>query len=72
MLGLAVACALGVCSPAAARTWYVGAAAGSGGDGSQDKPFNLLADVERASAPSDTIVVLPSPAKTPALRAASR
>src|SRR3954452_21676649 len=60
-------CALCMCSPAAARTWYVGAAAGSGGDGSQDKPFNGLADVEQASAAGDAIVVLPSPAKTPAL-----
>ena len=67
MLVLGVAFSLCVCSPAAARTWYVGATATAGGDGSNAKPFSQLADVERASAPGDAIVILASPASTPAL-----
>ena len=43
------------------QTFYVKAAAGKGGNGSRRAPFNSLARVERASAPGDRIVVLPSP-----------
>jgi hypothetical protein len=44
----------------AAATWYVSASAAPGGDGSSAAPFNTLAAVEQASAPGDTIVVLPA------------
>jgi hypothetical protein len=40
--------------------WYVSAAATAGGNGSSQAPFNSLDAVERASAPGDTIIVLPS------------
>lgn len=43
-------------------TWYVDAAAPAGGDGSSARPFASLAAVERASAPGDTIKVLPADA----------
>ena len=70
-LGFVVVCVVGACSaPAAAAaspTWYVRAASAPGGDGSKAKPFNRLAAVERASSAGDAIVVLPSPATTPAL-----
>lgn len=51
--------------PGAARasgsTWFVSATAAPGGDGSAGAPFDALAAVEDASAPGDTIVVLPAP-----------
>ncbi len=48
-------------------TYYVSATADKGGDGSHAKPFDSLETVEKASLPGDTIVVLASPEKTPAL-----
>lgn len=48
-------------------TWYVKASANAGGDGSRNKPFSSLADVEAASAAFDTITVLHAPAGIPAL-----
>ncbi len=51
-------------SPAAAgllaKTWYVDADAAPGGNGSTGRPFSSLEAVELASAPGDTIRVLPS------------
>lgn len=41
------------------HTWYVQDAAASGGNGSISHPFDSLADVQQASAPNDTIIVLP-------------
>ncbi len=41
--------------------FYVSAQAPSGGDGSRASPFNTLAALQQASAPGDTLVVLPSP-----------
>jgi hypothetical protein len=62
---LLVLVALPVCARAAGRsaprTWYVQAAAGPGGNGSAGAPFDTLSAVQRASAPGDTIEVLPSP-----------
>lgn len=40
---------------------FVSATAAAGGDGSEKTPYNSLADVERASASGDEIVVLPVP-----------
>ncbi|MEU6221170.1 hypothetical protein ABZ845_27235 [Streptomyces sp. NPDC047022] len=58
----------GAPADAAARTtWYVSATAEAGGSGSYRAPFHTLADVERASRPGDTIIVLPSPASSPPL-----
>ena len=51
----------------AQQTLFVSAAASSGGDGSEQKPFNSLADVESASKPGDEIVILASPASAPPL-----
>jgi hypothetical protein len=45
---------------AEAATWYVRADAAAGGDGSRNRPFATLAQVEQASQPGDTIRVLPS------------
>jgi len=49
-------------SAAWARTWYVRATANAHADGrgTEWKPFTSLADVEIASRPGDTILVLPS------------
>jgi hypothetical protein len=47
--------------------WYVSAAAGAGGNGSAAAPFNTLVQVQQASGPGDTIIVLPSPLGTPPL-----
>ncbi|HSA86169.1 MAG TPA: hypothetical protein VLE46_08300, partial [Nitrospira sp.] len=47
--------------------WYVSATAPSGGDGSQERPFDSLAAVEAASAPGDFINILRSPADAPPL-----
>jgi len=44
-----------------AGTLFVSAGAAPGGNGSEQAPFNSLGAVERASAPGDEIVVLPSP-----------
>lgn len=55
------AVALSLLAVAAPNTWYVGADAPPGGDGSRRSPFDSLAAVEAASAPGDEIVVLPSP-----------
>jgi hypothetical protein len=44
----------------AASTWYVKADASAGGDGSRNRPFAALEQVEAASRPGDTIRVLPS------------
>jgi hypothetical protein len=49
------------------HSWYVSASAQANGNGSQGRPFNSLASVESAAKPSDTIIVLPSPASTPPL-----
>ncbi|AXQ30003.1 hypothetical protein D0B54_15565 [Solimonas sp. K1W22B-7] len=43
------------------KTLYVSAQAADGGDGSRQHPFDSLADIEQASAPGDTLVVLPAP-----------
>ncbi|MBI2186871.1 MAG: hypothetical protein HYU37_07060 [Acidobacteria bacterium] len=43
-----------------AATWYVKADAAPGGDGSRNRPFATLEQVEKASQPGDTIRVLPS------------
>lgn len=45
---------------AEAATWYVRADATAGGDGSRNRPFATLAQVEQASQPGDTIRILPS------------
>src|SRR5262245_12198064 len=52
---------------ASARTWFVSASAGAGGDGSRSAPFASLAAVEGASGPNDRIIVLPAPAGVPPL-----
>lgn len=52
---------------AAHRTWYVSAGSPSGGDGSRTQPFDTLHEVEEASSPGDTIVVLPAPLSVPPL-----
>jgi len=44
----------------AASIWHVKADAGQGGDGTQNKPFATLQEVEAASRPGDTIRVVPS------------
>jgi hypothetical protein len=44
----------------AASTWHVKADAAAGGDGSRNRPFATLEQVEAASQPGDTIRVLPS------------
>ena len=44
----------------AASTWYVKADASAGGDGSRNRPFATLEQVEAASRPGDTIRVVPS------------
>ena len=44
----------------AASTWYVKADAAAGGNGSRNRPFATLEQVEAASRPGDTIRVLPS------------
>jgi len=44
----------------AASTWYVKADAAAGGNGSRDRPFATLEQVEGASRPGDTVRVLPS------------
>jgi hypothetical protein len=45
---------------AEAATWHVKADAATGGDGSRNRPFATLEQVEKASQPGDTIRVLPS------------
>jgi hypothetical protein len=45
---------------AEAATWHVKADASPGGDGTRNRPFATLAQVEKASQPGDTIRVLPS------------
>lgn len=58
---LSAMAALGVVAPgyAAESIWYVRAGASSG-LGSEAAPFGTLAQVEQASGPGDTIIVLPS------------
>jgi hypothetical protein len=43
-----------------ASTWYVKADASAGGDGSRNRPFATLQEVEHASKAGDTIRVVPS------------
>jgi hypothetical protein len=47
--------------------WYVSATAAAGGNGSASAPFNTLAQVQQASGPGDTIIVVPSPTSVPPL-----
>ena len=47
--------------------WYVSATAAGGGNGSAAAPFNTLAQVQQASGPGDTIIVVPSPLSVPPL-----
>ncbi len=47
-------------SSEAASTWHVKGDAAAGGDGSRNRPFATLEEVEAASQPGDTIRVLPS------------
>ncbi|MGH2952779.1 MAG: hypothetical protein ACRDK9_02000 [Solirubrobacterales bacterium] len=49
------------------RTWYVSASADPGGDGARGAPLDSLRRVERVSRRQDTIVILPSPRRTPPL-----
>ena len=42
-------------------TLYVSALAPAGGDGTRERPFDSLQTLEAASAPGDTLVVLPAP-----------
>jgi hypothetical protein len=58
LVALGLACAAG--SSEAASTWYVKGDAAAGGDGSRNRPFATLEQVETASQPGDTIRVLPS------------
>jgi hypothetical protein len=44
----------------AASTWYVKADAATGGNGSRDRPFATLEQVETASRPGDTVRVMPA------------
>ena len=53
--------------PGAHHRWNVSASAAAGGDGSANAPFNNLAQVQAASGPGDTIVVLASPLSVPPL-----
>ena len=46
-------------------SWYFSADAASGGDGSEELPFDALAQAEEASAPGDVIYVLPAESETP-------
>ena len=57
---LSVALLMFVPGTSDAATWYVKADAASGGDGSRNRPFATLQQVEAASQPGDTIRVLPS------------
>jgi hypothetical protein len=50
-----------------AATIYVSATATDKGDGSQKHPFSSLKEVEAASEPGDTIIVVPSPIGVPPL-----
>jgi len=45
----------------AASTWYIKADAAAGGNGSRDRPFATLEQVETASRPGDTVRVMPAP-----------
>lgn len=69
VLSFATALVLVACTgeALAANSWFVRAAAPSGGDGSRARPFGTLQDAERASAAGDRIVVLAAPADTPPL-----
>ncbi|MFC1796600.1 hypothetical protein ACFL1V_05840 [Pseudomonadota bacterium] len=51
---------MGVMNSVYAATWYVKATANSGGNGSEDKPFNSLANAEAASGAGDTIYIMHS------------
>lgn len=53
--------------PTQGKALYVSALAADGGDGSRERPYNSLQAVEQASAPGDTIVVLPVPLDEPPL-----
>ena len=55
-----LALALLSASSEAASTWYVKGDGAAGGDGSRNRPFATLEQVEAASQPGDTIRVLPS------------
>jgi hypothetical protein len=57
---LVIAVALVAGSSEAASTWYVKGDAAGGGDGSRNRPFATLEQVEGASQPGDTIRILPS------------
>src|SRR6516164_6947370 len=47
--------------------WYVSVTAAAGGNGSASAPFNTLVQVQQASGPGDTIIVVPSPLSVPPL-----
>jgi hypothetical protein len=47
--------------------WYVSATGAAGGNGSAVAPFNTLAQVQQASGPGDTIIVVASPINVPPL-----
>jgi hypothetical protein len=60
VIGAAAAVALIGAPQAAARTWYVSAAATVGADGSRANALGSLTAVERRSRPGDTIMILPA------------
>ncbi|MDX1498176.1 MAG: hypothetical protein R3352_11515, partial [Salinisphaeraceae bacterium] len=49
------------------RVLYASATAAPEGDGSRTAPFDSLQALEAASAPGDTLIILPSPVEVPAL-----
>jgi len=51
----------GSAARAEGKSLYVSALAAAGGDGSREHPYDSLQAVEQASAPGDTIIVLPAP-----------
>ena len=55
----------GYASGGTVSSWYVAADAASGGDGSEQQPFDSLAKAEEASGPGDVIYVLPAESEAP-------
>ena len=64
---LSAVSALATPAPASARTFYVSSSGSEAGKGTRSAPFHNLAEVERASRPGDTIIILATPLGVPPL-----
>jgi hypothetical protein len=67
IMAMTAAVSIAATNSVKASTWYVSATAVAVGHGTASAPFNTLGQVQQASRPGDTIIVVPSPLSAPPL-----